>query len=72
MRLLGRQRNDDSGTASDREGNRVSSARNATSPSRRASGAMAEALRRAGLLDESGAAKAEPGAAKPHRRDDRP
>jgi protein Tex len=38
-----------------------------------ASGAMAEALRRAGLLDESGAAaKAKPGAAKPHRRDDRP
>jgi hypothetical protein len=33
---------------------------------------MAEALRRAGLLDESGAAaKAKPGAAKP-RRDDRP
>ncbi|MFY9773199.1 MAG: hypothetical protein WAK28_01355, partial [Trebonia sp.] len=37
-----------------------------------ASGAMAEALRRAGLLDESGAAKANPGAGKPHRRDDRP
>jgi protein Tex len=36
------------------------------------SGAMAEALRRAGLLDESGAAEAKPGAAKPHRRDDRP
>jgi hypothetical protein len=38
---------------------------------------MAEALRRAGLLDESGAAKATPGATKPgtgkpHRRDDRP
>jgi hypothetical protein len=38
---------------------------------------MAEALRRAGLLDDSGAAKAKPGpgkpgAAKPHRRDDRP
>jgi hypothetical protein len=38
---------------------------------------MAEALRRAGLLDESGAAKAKPGTAKPdtgkpHRRDDRP
>ena len=37
-----------------------------------AGGAMAEALRRAGLLDESGAAEAKPGAAKPHRRDDRP
>jgi len=37
-----------------------------------ASGAMAEALRRAGLLDEPGAAKPKPGAAKPHRRDDRP
>jgi uncharacterized protein len=42
-----------------------------------ASGAMAEALRRAGLLDESGAAKAKPEAGKPeagkpHRRDDRP
>ena len=37
-----------------------------------AGGAMAEALRRAGLLDESGAAKAKPGAGKPHRRDDRP
>ena len=38
-----------------------------------ASGAMAEALRRAGLLDESGAAaKAKPGTGKPHRRDDRP
>jgi hypothetical protein len=34
---------------------------------------MAEALRRAGLLDESGAAaKAKPGTGKPHRRDDRP
>jgi hypothetical protein len=33
---------------------------------------MAEALRRAGLLDESGAAKAKPEAGKPHRRDDRP
>jgi hypothetical protein len=33
---------------------------------------MAEALRRAGLLDESGAAKDKPGAAKPRRRDDRP
>jgi protein Tex len=37
-----------------------------------ASGAMAEALRRAGLLDESGAANAKPGTGKPHRRDDRP
>ena len=50
--------------------------RDGTSPP--ASGAMAEALRRAGLLDESGAAaKAKPGAAKPgtgkpHRRDDHP
>jgi hypothetical protein len=37
---------------------------------------MAEALRRAGLLDDSGAkakpGPGKPGAAKPHRRDDRP
>jgi len=42
-------------------------------PAAPAGGAMAEALRRAGLLDNSGApAPARPGAAKPHRRDDRP
>ena len=39
MRLLGRQRSVDGGTASVRPGNRASSAPNATSPSSRASGA---------------------------------
>src|SRR6516164_5762569 len=39
MRLLGRQRSSSTGTASDKAGNRASSAPNAISPSRRASGA---------------------------------
>jgi uncharacterized protein len=55
----------------DRRGPRPDDRRDGTSAP--ASGAMAEALRRAGLLDESGAAaKAKPGTGKPHRRDDRP
>jgi protein Tex len=38
-----------------------------------ASGAMADALRRAGLLNDSGGfAKGKPGGGKPHRRDDHP
>jgi uncharacterized protein len=54
----------------DRRGPRPDDRRGAPAP---ANSAMADALRRAGLLDGSNApADAKPGAAKPHRRDDRP
>jgi len=54
----------------DRRGPRPDDGRGAPAP---ANSAMADALRRAGLLDgDSNAASAKPGPAKPHRRDDRP
>ena len=58
-------------TGGDRRGPRPDDRHGAPAP---ANSAMADALRRAGLLDggSNAAASAKPGPAKPHRRDDRP
>jgi len=56
MRLLGRQRSDDAGTASDSAGNRDSSAPNATSPCSRASALAASRALLAARADSAGGA----------------